>query len=326
MTAEKRRGVAAVVGMLFLVFVFMIAIGAQLYVASVESQGAQSAAQAQLIVSQKSDEGLGFSSSGGTLTATDTGPSGERLVGMILKFENGTSYLLDGASSPQFSSTTLQPAGGVSVQQMVPTGVCTPGTATCLSKFNSIVTGQAVAGRGVGLLSSLGNTFWYVPSAAEENSGGSYYVTTSAQSTASAGFVAVSGLSFTGTPYTLYIVQVGVVYYQSSSGNPVAAFAISVPAGATFMFCGGLYWDNPSQGTTAFPPGNLCTGVVNTTLGPTMNTQTYCVQTTLMCEFVGTAYVSFGGTAGAFQFEFKGAATDTVTVAADSGLSVVQGA
>lgn len=47
---------------------------------------------------------------------------------------------------------------------IVPGGVCTPGSATCLSKYNLIVSGNP-SGSSVGVVSSLGKSYWYAYSA-----------------------------------------------------------------------------------------------------------------------------------------------------------------
>jgi hypothetical protein len=324
---SKRRGVASVIGMLFMVLVFMLAIGSLVYLSGLQAQASHSAAEAQLLVSQRADESLAFSTQGPALSATDTGPGGVQVVGMVLRFENGTSYVLGTNSTPRFTPAYLASGGAVTVQSLVPSSPCTPGTATCASKYASIVQGQ-VPGRGVALVTSLGNTFWYVPSASGQGtgSGQAYYVVSSTESTTSSTFVGIPGLSLTGGADSFYVVRLSVVFYQSNPSSPVIAFAISVSTGSSFLFCGGLYWANPSQSTSDFPPGNLCSTQANVSLGPTMTTQTTCVQQgTFMCEFMGTAYVSFGSAGGTFQFEFKGSSTDTATVVAGSSMAVAAG-
>ncbi|HZW85065.1 MAG TPA: hypothetical protein VFE91_04085, partial [Nitrososphaerales archaeon] len=102
--------------------------------------------------------------------------------------------------------------------------------------------------------------------------------------------------------------------------------SISVPSGTALLFCGGLYWANPAQSTTDLPPGNLCTTLSGTSLGPATNTQTLCtVQTSNMCEFTGTALVAFGSTGGTFQVQFASASNDLMTVVADSMIFVGPG-
>lgn len=312
------------VGALFMTLVFMAAIGVQVYMSGQQVQASQSASAVQLRLAQRADEDLAFVATRSALQATNTGPSAETIVAMVLKFENGTVYNLGSATTPALAAATVSPSGQLSVGPLVPQGVCSPGTATCLSKYSSIV-GSTVPGRSVGLVTSLGNTFWYVPSAGGGSSDATVYRTTSAQTTTSSTFVAIPGLSFVGAANSFYTVQLYMPYYQSSSANAVIAFAVSVPVGATFVFCGGLFWANPAQSTTDFSPGNLCNSTPNSSLGPTANSQTWCTQQGVnMCEFVGTAFVSFGSSSGTFQFEFEGASTDTATVLANAVVVVAQ--
>ena len=179
-------------------------------------------------------------------------------------------------------------------------------------------------GRAVGLVTSLGNTFWYVPAASGNGQPAAFYRTSSTQSTTSTSFIGIQGLPFTGAANSFYAVQIYVSYWQSNFASPVIAFAISVPTGASFLFCGGMFWADPAQATTDFTPGNLCTSVLNSSLGSTHNTQTWCTTSSSACEFVGTAFVYFGSTSGPFQFEFEGSAADTANVAANSVIVVTR--
>ena len=323
---RRRPGVAAVLGMLFMVLVFMAAIGAQAYISGLQEQTAQSAAQSQQVSGQRADEQVTYGGPSSGLTATDTGPSEEVVVGMLLKFENGTVVQMDADSTSAFREVSIPVGDVVQVESLVPAGRCSPGTASCLSKYNAVTSGAPVKGRAVGLVTSLGNVFWYVPSAAAPSQGASQvYHTSTSQSTNSPTFVGVPGLSFAGSSNSFYEVQVFVPYTQSSSTQPSPlAFAVSVPAGATFVFCGGLWFANPAAGTTDLPEGNQCNTAPNFTLGATSNSVTFCVQTTNMCEFVGTAFVSFGATSGPFSFEFEGSASDRITVMAGASLVVTQ--
>ena len=319
-TSARRKGIASVVGMLFMVLIFMAAIGAQVYIANLQSQANSASAQSEQVAAQRAQESLTLGSLGTGVTVTDTGPTSTTIIGMVLKFENGTAYVLDSSSSPSFSPTAISASGQVRVQPLVPLGTCSPGTATCVSKYLSIVGGQ-ISGRAVGIFTAMGNTFWYVPAASPKVIDPTYYRVIAAQST-TASLTPIGGLSFTGTAGTVYTVQLAIVYYQAAS-SPALTFAISVPSGATFLFCGGMSWANPAQATTDFVPGNMCTNLANGSLGPTTNTQTFCVQSgSSMCEFAGTAIVTFGSSSGNFQVEFSGSSTNAATVAANSVMIV----
>lgn len=164
---HRRPGVASIIGTLIFVIVFMAAIGAQAYMSSLQAQSAQAVQQAQSVAAQKAHELLKYSTPSAGLSATDSGPAATKIIAMILKFENGTVYSLTdppSGSNPAFSSVTLSASASALVQSLVPSGTCSApsGTATCLSKYDSIVDG-AVAGRSVGLVTSMGNTFWFTP-------------------------------------------------------------------------------------------------------------------------------------------------------------------
>jgi hypothetical protein len=162
---RRRRGVASVIGMLFMTLVFMAGIGAQVYISGQQAQAEQASSQQQLRLAEHSDELLLYTTPTGGLTATDAGPSSVELVGMVMKFENGTQYLLSRGSTPAFQTRSLPQGSALAVASLVPSGRCLPGAESCLSRFDSIVKGT-VPGRAVGLLTSLGNVFWFVPSAA----------------------------------------------------------------------------------------------------------------------------------------------------------------
>jgi hypothetical protein len=164
-----RRGIASVIGTIFFVLVIMAALGAQAYMWSLQAQSTQVAQQAQSVAAGKADELLLYSAPSLGLTVSDSGPTTTKVIAMVLKFENGSVYSLSSASSPSFVSATFPQGTNALVQSLVPTSTSpckdqnNVGTATCLSKYNSIVN-NVVGGRSVGLVTSLGNAFWYVPS------------------------------------------------------------------------------------------------------------------------------------------------------------------
>lgn len=313
---------ASVVGTLFMVMVFMAAIGAQVYLSGVEAQSFQASQQAQETLAKHSAESLTYADSPSGLEVTDTGPDSVEVVAMVLKFGNGTVYDLGPGSSPAFAPATIPSSGAAQVGPLVPAGDCSP-EASCASEFDSIVEGSAGSGDAVGLVTSLGNTFWFVPGADGSGQGSAEaYWTTSSESTTSSSFVPVPGLSFDGASGGFYVVQVDVPFWAETSVGTAIAFAISVPHGDSFVFCGGLYWSDPGQSTTDFAPGNECTDTTGTSLGTTSDTQWSCTSSSDACEFVGTAYVSFSGGAGAFQFEYRGSASNAAEVSQDAAIFV----
>jgi hypothetical protein len=150
---RERRGIASIVGTLVFLLVFILALGAQAYTSALEAQAASAEEEAQQIASRHGQELLIFGVGASGLTATNEGPTSASINHLILRYPNGTVYSL--------MATALVSTGGVvAVQSLVPSGVCTPGTATCLSKYNQIVSGNPL-GSEVGLLTSMGNSFWY---------------------------------------------------------------------------------------------------------------------------------------------------------------------
>lgn len=150
---KSRRGAASIIGTVIFVIVFMLALGSFAYVSELQSEANQAAAQAQSVDVQRARESLTFLTSQGGLAASDQGASSVSVNHLILRFANGTVYSLN--------ATASIPVGGQAlVQPLVPVQLCSPGSATCLSKYQAIVTGAA-PGSSVGLVTSLGNVFWY---------------------------------------------------------------------------------------------------------------------------------------------------------------------
>ena len=157
----EHRGVASVLGTLFFVVVFMIALGSLAYASSLQSQSSQAEQQALQIDAQRASEDVLFTNGPSGLAMTDTGPSSVVTNHVVLKYPNGTFYLLQGQA-------VVAAGARESVQALVPSGVCSPGTATCLSKYEQIVEGNP-PGSLVGVVTSLGNTFWYQSPGGEVN-------------------------------------------------------------------------------------------------------------------------------------------------------------
>jgi len=131
------------------------------YVSGLQSQTSQAELEAQSTFSRKGAENLVFTVGQLGLTATNSGPATLALTYVVLRFPNGTVY-------PLSVSAVIPTGGRASVRGLVPSGVCTPGTATCLSKYNQIVAGNP-PGSSVGLVTSLGNSFWYAYSSSLVN-------------------------------------------------------------------------------------------------------------------------------------------------------------
>ncbi len=131
----------------------MMALGSLAYVSGLQAQAAQAEQQAQQVASRRVAESITFGSGPSGLTALDNAPTTIVVNHVILKFPNGTVYSLS-------ASAAISTGGKAAVQGLIPSGVCSPGTATCLSKYKQIVSGNP-PGSTVGLVTSMGNTFWY---------------------------------------------------------------------------------------------------------------------------------------------------------------------
>ncbi len=140
-------------GTVFFVVVFLLAIGSMAYASGLQAQTSQAELQAQSAASRHGAEALSFSVPSSGVTALNDGPATLAVEFIVLRFPNGTVYA--------FPASAEIPSGGTaSIRGLVPGTVCSPGTATCLSKYDQIVAGNPT-GSSVGVVTSLGNTFWY---------------------------------------------------------------------------------------------------------------------------------------------------------------------
>lgn len=141
------------VGTIFFVVIFMLAVGSMAYLTGLQSQVAQADRQAQALATAKGEESLSFEAGGAGVAALNTGPSTVLVVGIVLKYPNGTAY-------PFNSSASVPPGGSAPLSEMVPVGPCPPGAETCSGRYDQIVSGNP-PGSSVGVVTSLGNAFWY---------------------------------------------------------------------------------------------------------------------------------------------------------------------
>ena len=153
MIPRQRRGVASVVGTVFFVLVFMMALGSLAYALGVQQQMAAAQESAVLAVSQRGEESLDLAETGSGLLATNEGPAAVSVNHLVLRYPNGTVY-------PLAVKVAIASGGAASVQSLIPAAVCSPGNATCASRYSQIVAGNP-PGSSVGLVTALGNTFWY---------------------------------------------------------------------------------------------------------------------------------------------------------------------
>ena len=152
----RRRGIATIVGTLFFALTFLAAIGSLAYLEGVQTQYNNAVQSSLNLQSQHQRESLAYQPlTNGTLYVQNNAASSSQIVATILKFANGSVYEFP-ASASVGSSNLLAVAG------LIPNSNF--GLSTCLSKYDTIL---ATTGTGnlVGLVTSLGNVFWYGNSA-----------------------------------------------------------------------------------------------------------------------------------------------------------------
>ena len=150
---NQRHGVASVLGTIFFVLVFMMALGSLAYAWALQQQTAAAQESAVQLASIRGEESLAIAETKTGLIATNRGPTAVSVNHLIFRYPNGSVY-------PMAATSVIAPGGAEFVQTLVPSGVCLPGTATCGSRYSQIVAGNP-PGSSVGLVTGLGNTFWY---------------------------------------------------------------------------------------------------------------------------------------------------------------------
>lgn len=281
---RRERGVASVVGTMIFVVVFLLALGAMAYLSGAQAQSTQAQAQAESLAASKGSERLGFVGAGSSLSAQNEGGTSVDINHLILAYPNGTTFALP--------VSALVPAGGeTGVAPLVPEGSCGPEGETCLTRYDAIVGGGS-PGSSVGLLTSLGNTFWYYPSQGA-GSGEQVRYTPSTLSTNSTAFAGIPGLSFSGAAGAEYVVHIEVGYYQVGGIVNEVYFSASAPSGATFLECTDVrtmfvgYQASCTQSPGAPFPQPVCYSLYPS------------------CSFQATLFVAFGSSAGSVQLEFR---------------------
>ncbi len=306
---RDRVGVASVVGTLFFLIVFMLAVGAIAYSSALQGEAGAAAGQADQVAALHAQEQVKFVEAASGLEAVDSGPTTVTVNHVIFEYPNGTVYALA-------ASASVPQGGSVQVASLVPSGTCAPGAETCAERYEQIVAGDP-PGSSVGILTSLGNTFWYSASAGSASGSASYYWTTSLQSTSSTTFVPVTGLQFTGTAGSEYMVSVDIGYYQSSETTPGITLALSLPSSSALLSCGGVEVPDVVELCTTSPGTSIgaTTFPGDTSFGPN-----YCSGVSDKCLFVASAMVSFPSS-GVFQVEWE-TTGDTGYIVANSFISV----
>ena len=130
--------------------------GAQVYLSGLQAEGMEVNSQALQVQHQREAESLVYAYSGAGLVALNGGQATAEVVGLYIRFPNGSVY-----SGSSFSPAYIPAGSEAPVQALVPAGACLPtGTTTCLARYLK-ATKDSTPGYAVGLATSLGNTFWY---------------------------------------------------------------------------------------------------------------------------------------------------------------------
>ena len=300
------------IGTVFFVVVFLLAVGSMAYASGLQAQASEAELQAQSTASRHGAEALTFTAQASGLTALNDGPSTVAVEYVVLRFPNGTVY-------PMPATAEIPSGGTASVGGLVPATVCSPGTATCLSKYDQIASGNP-SGSSVGLVTSLGNAFWYTYSAPQRpldaplsawvrtdvtTSGKNLYGSTTLAVTLSANTV------YTFAAYTAIEPSFGIEDYN---------FEIhTLPAGATLIIaCTPMSY--PEGG------GNQPTNCVTSTGTPIAGSNSFGFGVSPpVFETPGIfGVVKVGGTAGTLQIDFACVANcGAVTIKAGSYMTAV---
>jgi hypothetical protein len=299
-------GVASVIGTVFFMVVFLLAIGSMAYASGLQAQASEAELQAQSAASRHGEETLSFTAAPSGVEALNDGPATLAVDYVVLKFPNGTVY-------PIPASAEVPSGGTLSVGALVPGTLCSPGTATCLSKYDQIAAGNPY-GSSVGVVTSLGNIFWY---------------TDSPQSRPGAVLAAWVSADVTTTGYDVYGSTTLEVHLEANTTYAIAAYIAieptygterynfeihSLPPGATLIIaCAPMSY--PEGG------GNQPTDCVTSTETPVarVNTLGFGVAPPVF-ETPGLfGMVKVGGSGGTFQIDFACVANcGAVTVKAGS--------
>jgi hypothetical protein len=288
---RRRKGVASIIGTVLFIVVLMAGLGAQVYLSSVQAQSAQAAQQALLLVNQRNLESLVFSGSGAAgLSVTNAGTVTSAVIAIILKYaNNGTVY--SPSSSPLPASV---PSGSSQVvQSMVPTGNC-GASSTCVSRYNAMVAGTSSG--AVGLVTSLGNTFWYNPFSAVP-AGSSSLVRTTSDATTSSTTVRSTGLFFALSANTNYAF---VAYTEVICGSCVEKFDFQIhalPAGSSLPI---VCTDISNEAGANLPGG--CVTSTGTDIHDTTGFSFGALGEQWLVTITGVVVV--GGTGGTLQIDF----------------------
>jgi hypothetical protein len=219
--------VASVLGTIFFVLIFMLAMGTLVYASSLQFQVSQADLGAEKVSNLRGAESLALIENGSSLDAINGGPNSVSINHVVLRFPNGTVYPL--------ATTAVAPTGGtLAVGGLIPAGVCSPGTATCVSKFDQILIGNP-SGSAVGVVTSLGNSFWYVHSESAQGGSALTAVVSSSVTTSGTKNYGSTGLRVSLAANTVYVFYV-FASVSPSVGTEQYNFEVhALPSGASLL-------------------------------------------------------------------------------------------
>jgi hypothetical protein len=263
--------------MIFVV-VLMMAVGAQAYLESLQAQSNHDSQQAGQAFNLHNDELLVFSNPTQGLTLVNSGLESASIVGMYFRYPNGSIY-----AGSSFSSVYLPASASALVQAIVPSGSCRDqggsGTAACASRFSTI-TGTTTSGYSIGVVTSLGNTFWYTPAISlvrwSQLTSFPTGCATNQYATAVGATLTCSQVGW--TQLTGYPSPCGSSQYVSAYGATLTCSAISLPWSQLTNFpsaCpSGQFISQLGTSVTCGNPGTIITSTLTSTLNvfPSMTT------------------------------------------------------
>jgi len=252
----RRRGIASIVGTLFFALTFLAAIGSLVYLEGIQTQYNNAVQGSLNLQSQHQRESLAYQPlTNGTLYVQNTGTSSSQIVATILKFANGSIYELTATAS--VGGSNLFP-----VASLIPNS-SNCGLSTCLSKYSTIL-GTTNTGNLVGLVTSLGNVFWYGNSAPSSLPNQNLSVGNTWKAFTNIGANDAASQIYQN-PYdaTRFYVSVGAIVYAFSSSTGGVLWSFNVGQGQIVdvlpLSNGNVYLEDGYSGSPSAP---LSTAVV----------------------------------------------------------------
>ena len=215
------------IGTIFFVLVFMLAMGTLAYASGLQAQVSQADLSADQVSNMRGAESLALVGNSSTVEAVNSGPNSVSINHVILRFPNGTVYPI--------AAVAVVPTGGtVSLAGLIPAEVCTPGSATCASKFAQILTGNP-SGSSVGVVTSLGNSFWFTHTQGESGGEALAAVVFTPVTTSGTKNYAPTGMTVPLSSDTVYVFYV-FTSISPSIGTEEYNFEVhALPSGATLL-------------------------------------------------------------------------------------------